>query len=412
MRPFSEMADDELGAALSAIRPEPTPTFAAELDQRVAAGFPRRSAPTPRSRLPRVLAWLRNGSRWRMLVPAGVVAITAVVVATVVVSATGRGSGGSSAMTSAAAQRHPSVIEVGGASAGEKPASTESAGGGGTSKAAQEVLKPSAEAKPTPPPIAKVGESCARGTAGCNANGEFDGSFFGNEASAGASHRDVERAADIVIGTKPNEVREASSKVFETVHRHDGIVLESATQNGSGANAEASFELLIPSGKVGDAMAAFSRIGEVVNRHESTNDITAPTVGTSERLQDSEARIEGLLAQLSESTSESEREVVESELDSERRHAARLKSHLSGLHQRANLSRVSVRIVSGKGALTPGGSDHNGDWGIGSALDDAGHLLSVAAGVTIVGFAVLAPLLVLALLAWLAGRRARERTLT
>ena len=163
-------------------------------------------------------------------------------------------------------------------------------------------------------------------------------------------------------------------------------------------------------------MAAFSRIGEVVNRHETTTDITAPTVGTNERLQDSQARIEGLLAQLSEATTESEREVVEAELASERRHAANLKSKLSNLHRRANLSHVSVRIVSGKGALTPGGSDEDGSWGIGAALDDAGHLLSVAAGVTIVGFAVLAPLLLLLVLAWLAGRawtrRARERALT
>jgi hypothetical protein len=234
-------------------------------------------------------------------------------------------------------------------------------------------------------------------------------------SAANAAHRDVERAAEIVIGTKPGEVGEASSKVFEAVHAYNGIVLNSSTQNGSGAQAEARFELLIPSGKVGDAMAAFSRIGEVVNRHEATTDITAPTVGTSERLQDSEARIEGLLAQLGEATTESEREAVEAELDSERRQAAHLKSKLSNLKRRASLSQVSVRIVSGKGALTPGGSG-NDSWGIGKAVGEAGHLLSVAAGVTIIGLAVLAPLMLLAFLVWLAGRawtrRARERALT
>jgi Domain of unknown function (DUF4349) len=154
----------------------------------------------------------------------------------------------------------------------------------------------------------------------------------------------------------------------------------------------------------------------VVNRHETSTDITAPTVGASERLQDSQARVEGLLAQLSEATTEPEREVVEAELRSERRHAANLKAKLSNLDRRASLSHVSVRIESGSGAVSPGDSDENESWGIGTALDDAGHLLSVAAGVTIVGLAVLAPLLLLALLAWLAGRtwtrRARERALT
>ncbi len=46
---------------------------------------------------------------------------------------------------------------------------------------------------------------------------------------------------------------------------------------------------------------------------------------------------------------------------------------------------------------------------------DAGHILTIAAGVTIVGLAILAPLALIALLAWLANRagvrRARERAL-
>jgi Domain of unknown function (DUF4349) len=375
MKPFSEMGDAELAAALRGIRPEPTPAFAAELDQRVAAGFPRRAPQHSPNPFARFLAWLRRGSRWRLLIPAGGIALAAIAVATVVVSSQG------SSGTSSFARNQPEVTQVGGASGAAKEAESES-----KSRAATPPLAPPDLVAPS-------------------AGG----------AAAGTAHRSVERAAEIVIGTKPGEVGEASSQVFEAVHAYDGIVLSSSTQNGSGANAEANFELLIPSSRVGDAMAAFSRIGEVVNRQETTNDITAPTVGAGERLQDSEARVEGLLAQLSETTTESEREVVEAELGAERRHAAHVKAKLANLKRRANLSRVSVRIVSGKGALTPG-APSDGDWGVGDALGDAGHLLSVAAGVTIVGLAVLAPLLLLALLAWLAGRtwarRARERALT
>lgn len=375
MKPFSEMREEELAAALRSLRPEPSPAFAAELDQRVAAGFPRRSSQASRNPFARFLAWLRAGTKWRLLIPAGGVAVAAIAVATVVIA--NSGSGSSSSETQSNGLLGYMDTSGGGEAAG--------------AEAAEELQKSAGD---TALPPASVEASPA----------------------AGSSHRSVERAAQIVIGTKPGDVAEASSKVFETVNTYDGIVLNSSTQNGSGTDAEASFELLIPSGKVGEAMAAFSRIGEVVNRHESTTDITAPTVGAGERLQDSEARIEGLLAQLAESTTESEREVVEAEIASERRHAAHLKSKLANLKQRTNLSRVSVRIVSGSGALTPGGSGSDGGWGIGSALDDAGHLLSVAAGVTIVGLAVLAPLLLLALLAWLAGRvwtrRARERALT
>lgn len=406
MKPFSEMGDAELAAALRGIRPEPSSAFAAKLDQRVAAGFPRRSRQLPRNPFTRFFAWLRRGSRLRLLIPVGGVTIALVAIATAVVVRTNFSRVNVDASGSSAAGE---ITRMGGPG-GSAEESEASAG----AEAPQEVLHGSAGVREARPE-AEVGEACAKGTAGCNAGGEFEGNFFEDGSAAGTSHRDVERGAEIVIGAKPGDVGEASSKVFETVHAVNGVVLNSSTRDGTGTHAEARFELLIPAARVGDAMAAFSRIGEVVDRHESTTDITAPTVGAGERLQDSEARINGLLAQLSEATTEPEREVVEAELDAERRHAARLKSKLSNLQRRASLSQVSVRIVSGKGALTsPAPSD--GDWGVGQALGDAGHLLSVAAGVTIVGLAVLAPLLLLALLAWLAGRtwtrRARERALT
>lgn len=413
MKRFDEMGDAELAAALRSLRPEPTPAFAAELDQRAAAGFPRRSPQGARNPFARFLAWLRGGPKMRLLIPAGGVAVAAIAVATVVV--VGSGSSGSSA--GSAGQINGAMMPLD---------SSRSGGGASAGEAASGAAGTARESAPTEQAAPSAGAVEAEATAG-------EGSFFGAEAApeieasgasplaspgaaADATRRSVERASQIVIGTKPGDVGEASSKVFETVHSYDGIVLNSATQNGSGTEAEASFELLIPSGKVGDAMAAFSRIGEVVNRHETTTDITAPTVGASERLQDSQARTEGLLAQLAEATTETEREVVEAELAAERRHAAHLKAKLADLHRRANLSHVSVRIVSGEGAVSPQGADEDESWGIGTALDDAGHLLSVAAGVTIVALAVLAPLLLLLVLAWLAGRawtrRARERALT
>ena len=417
MKPFSEMGDNELATALRSLRPEPSPAFAAELDQRVAAGFPRRPPRAARNPFVRFLAWLRGGSRWRLLIPAGGMAVVAIAVATVVVATQHRGFEPQDSLSlsdSARLGSEPGKAAQGQAAgpgrveAGEPGhgAPTHHSNGGGNGDGS--VLQYGVE-------IPESGAAAGEGREYAPSAGAANGSFQSSLPNP-TPHRDVEQAADIVIGAKPGEVGEASSKVFEAVHAYDGIVLNSSTRDGSGAQAEASFELLIPSGKVGDAMAAFSRIGEVVSRHETTTDITAPTVGASERLQDSEARIDGLLAQLSEATIESEREVVEAELDAERRHAAHLKSSLSNLKRRADLSRVSVRIVSGRGALTPGGSGGDDSWGIGRALGDAGHLLSVAAGVTIVGLAVLAPLMLLAFLVWLAGRawtrRARERALT
>ena len=78
------------------------------------------------------------------------------------------------------------------------------------------------------------------------------------------------------------------------------------------------------------------------------------------------------------------------------------------------MSEVTVRIVTDHGAgVTPPGKD--GSWGVGDALHDAGHILTIAAGVALIGLAILGPIALIALAFWLANRfrvrRLRERTL-
>ena len=79
------------------------------------------------------------------------------------------------------------------------------------------------------------------------------------------------------------------------------------------------------------------------------------------------------------------------------------------------MSEVSLRIVTDHGAgVVPAGKD-DGGWSVGDALHDAGHILTVAAGVLLIGLAILAPIALIALLFWSANRfrvrRLRERTL-
>jgi hypothetical protein len=229
-----------------------------------------------------------------------------------------------------------------------------------------------------------------------------------------ADQRDVERSAQMVIGTEPDDVRRAAGKVFEAVHAYDGIVLESSIEDGGEGKAGASFELLIPSAKVGDALASFSSIAEVRSRQEETADITAKTIEVDERLRDSRARIEGLLNQLADADTDAERVVAEAELREERYRAAALRANLADLRRRANLSQVSLKIESGEEGAAP--SDEGGSWGIGEALGDAGHILEVAAAVALIALAILAPFALLALLVWLTRRsglrHARERALS
>lgn len=404
--------DDDLAATLRALRPAPRSAFAAELDERAAAGFPRRSpqGSTPEgSAVERLLERVRALRPRQVLLPAGASAAVAIVLATAVVALNGGGSadeqiidqvaaghGNNAANEDAApivpfsehseAQVRPAgpEAEVAEGETGIELESGTSAGGVGQSTSS---AKSTAE-----PPSSQI-----------NRNGSF---------AAKAPHRQVERSAEMTLGAEPAEVGEAAGRVFEAVHANNGIVLNSSIREGGEGDAGARFELLIPSGKLSDALADFSQIGEVLSRHEATADITAPTVTVGEQLRESRARIDGLLAQLAEADTESEREAVEAELHGERRRAARLKAQLANLDRRASLSRVQVRIETGA-ASSPSGD--NSSWGIGDALHDAGRILGIAAAVTLVGLAVLAPIALIALLAWLAQRvwvrRERERTL-
>ena len=133
-------------------------------------------------------------------------------------------------------------------------------------------------------------------------------------------------------------------------------------------------------------------------------------MNVGERLKDSEATIEGLLTQLGAAESYDDRALLERQLRQEQEHAARLRTQLDRLRQRAHFASVALRIESG-----PGESSNSAGWGIDDALRDAGAILATAAGVTVVGLAVLAPLGLIALLAWIGNRawvcRRRERAL-
>ncbi|HET9677601.1 MAG TPA: DUF4349 domain-containing protein [Solirubrobacterales bacterium] len=369
---------DQLIADLQALRPTPRPQFAAELDERAAAGFPRRS------RLPRFsFERLRAVPARRLLLSTGGAAIAMVAVATVLV-----------------------VANQGGSTSGSpgKPTSTS---GGSTLGLLNTFGGSGSHAEPAPTGAAEE----AGGTA-YEAESRVAGSAAaaGSDVGAGRSHRAVERSTEITLAAAPDDVADDATKVFEAVHANNGIVMRSSTQEGRAGEAGATFELLIPSNKLSDAMAAFSTIDHVRSRHEATADITAPTVTAAELLKESRSRIDSLLAQLEGAKTEEEREAVEAELRHERRHASRLAAQLTHLHRRADLSHVSLRIETSNSDESSGGA-----WGIDDALHDAGHLLTVAAAVTLVALAVLGPIALIALLAWLTHRawvrRERRRVL-
>jgi hypothetical protein len=379
MKPFE--TDVELIAELRELRPTPRLAFAAELDERVAAGFPRRSW-LDGSALAGLDERIRALSPRRLLLSAGATTLAAIALATVVVI----GNEGGSRLGPDGAKTRVGHFQVGA------------------------PLRPYQYGNLFKPPQAIERGNLAFATTGAASRAKRSAASV--PFPGGAGHRDVERSAEIVLGARPEDVGEDSAAVFDAVHAANGIVLRSSTVEGPAGKASADFDLLIPSTRLGDALADLSQIDEVRSRHEATADITAPTVAVAGRLRDSRARIEGLLAQLAGAESEGEREAVGAELRAERRRLAFLRARSARLDRRASFSRVSLRIETGSGASAP---TARGSWGIGDALSDAGHILTIAAAVTVVSLAVLAPIALIALIALLTQRawvrRGRERAL-
>ena len=98
--------DDILAAELRLLRPTPRPEFTAELDERAAAGFPRRS-PRPGTAFARLVERLMTSRK--LLAPAVGLALAVLVVATVAVLSSGNGGSSSNVMTSAMSEESGSA---------------------------------------------------------------------------------------------------------------------------------------------------------------------------------------------------------------------------------------------------------------------------------------------------------------
>lgn len=395
MTPSEIYRDDDEGLALLTRdlreeRPEVDPDFAARLDRWAADGFPRAARPGDRRRQargrPGAFERLRNRLAdtppRRMLAPVGAVATLLVVVGVAISQSGGpqSGGGGGAAQTLDAPE----------------------GGGEATSSAEPSVAEDNLDLleKAAPPETSVQGLD--RTDTRYNAGGS---------AATAPDERKVARTADLILATEPEEVREVADGVNEVVNRYRGIVVSSSVQSGDGdgVGLGSSFQLRIPASNLQPALADLSELAHVQSRTESTEDITGKFISAQERIDELEAERESVLNQLADADTEEEADALRRQLRSLNSQLSGVRAELEDARQRVQLVPVSVSIVSEEGA----GDD--GDWGIEEAIEDAGDLLSTAAGVVVVVGAVLLPIAIIALLVALVLRtrtgRARERAL-
>ncbi len=222
----------ELALLLRDERPDPDPGWAARLDERAAAGFPRGGGGRGGKRPS------RRGGGW--LAPAGALATLLLVVVVV------------------------AVVNEGGGTSGENADSASSGSAG-------------APTATTVAPDAQAG-AMERDAA------PFDNAYRASGASAdsgkiapGTENRKVDRDAQLSLSTRPDEVRSVTGEVISITRSLDGIVASSqVSETPDGASA--SLQLTIPTRNLDQALDRMTDLADVDSLNESAVDITRPVI--------------------------------------------------------------------------------------------------------------------------------------
>ncbi len=360
------LTDEQIGAELHALRETPTERFAAELDSRVAEGFPSTTGEA------RTRGWrerLGPLGRPRLAFAGAATLLLALIV---------------------------SVAVIGSLEDDVRESSLDSGGDAG------EVSPPEATKQPAPAGVGddRLSQESAPSSGAAIEPAPVPGvPPVPQEQLKPGQERIQERSASMTLSTEPSEVDEVADGVVEVTERYDGIVVSSnvSTSDGSG---RASFDLRIPTQNLQAALSDLSDLADVSSRNEGTLDITAPFVTAEERFGDAKAEVDALLEQLAEADSPSEIASIREQLRLARSELAAARSELGALKQRAEFSQLSLTVL---------GSGDGDGWSIGDAVDDSVDVLEALGGAALVTLAVLIPLGGLALLAWFAATRLRRR---
>jgi hypothetical protein len=368
----------ELALALRDERPQPTEGFRRLLDTRVERGFPGRD---PRFRA--------SGRRWwqaLLTVPAIGMACAVLVVAVIVVAGprdsedAGGGGGGASVTAQEDAggggAAAPSAEALSG-SADERSASDESAGSASTF------------AEPLPP--GSVPPAPGQGSPGTDAR----------------ARRSVERSASLTLAARPRDIDAVSARIQEVTRQQGGFVVSSTVSSSAGGGG-GEFLLRIPTRNLDSAMAALSRLGNVRERAQRSQDITAQAVSARSRLKDARTERKSLLRQLGAAVTPTETESIRRRLDIVARQIETARADVRRVNNRAAFATISVTLIADRSAGAPG-ADADDNWTPGDAARDAIRVLEVAAGVALIVLAIALPLALLVGLAAFAARWTRRR---
>jgi hypothetical protein len=217
--------------------------------------------------------------------------------------------------------------------------------------------------------------------------------------------RDVTQTVRIA----PGDVARSAARVT-TIVQDAGGDLGSSEVRERGPQAGGTFQVVVPTARLDATVAALSRIGRPVRLERSSTDVTDQAVSLYDQLGDLRADRAAARLALAKTVSESRRAARRRELNLLSSRIARLQGQRDELRRQTSTSRIDLRLTTSKAAedeTAPAVDD--GSWGIGDAWRDAGRVLEVGGGVTLVGGVVAIPLVALLALGLLLRRRVAAR---
>lgn len=350
----------ELALALRDDAPEPTPVYREWLGKQVEAGFPKKRRTKP--------AW------WQRLMSPALATGLIVLPLVVVVIVAGGGSSDDQSLS-------------GGGEAASDRGAAAAPGGGSAGRPTAEQAFDRALAK-------NERRSRSSGVALPPSGRNF---------APGRSDRRIERSIALELEMPVDEMSRVAEQVTAVTNRHGGFVLSSSLSTGEDS-AGGDYELRIPATQLRAAVRDLAALADVRTQSQTGRDVTRNFVTVTDRLQAARAERRSLFRRLENATTDEETEAIRAQLDIVAAEINGLRGQLRNLRLRTNYAVVTVSLLEKNGDEGGGGAGSFDD-----ALGDAGDLLVTVAGLIVRALAVLLPLGLIALLAWLAGRALRRR---
>jgi hypothetical protein len=290
LREFDDLADD-----LRATGPEPRPAFAAELERRVEAGFPR--------------ARRRWAPRLRLLGPAAAVLASCLLV----------------------------VVAVSALSGGEDQGLFDARMDEGAVEQSSPVEAAPFAGEGAPP---SGGATAAPGLA------------------PGTEQRRVERRNTLDLRTSADAFAEVTAGVLRVADGAGAIVRRSDVGEREGRGL-ATYDLRVPASRLDETLAALSRLADVRARTAAAEDVTGAYVSAGDRLRDARDERAALLRALERAQGDRERTSIRRRIAATRGRIARAERDLRRIRARTDRARIDVTVEStgrpsAGGAWTPG----------------------------------------------------------